>query len=95
MELKDFITETLKQLVDGVEEAQKYIVDKQKKATINPKGMHNNIETVDFDVAVTSTENVTNSVSGGIRVASIFSIGGENKNNTLEQNISRSCLKLT
>lgn len=89
MDLKSFITETLQQIIEGVQDAQKYISDKKITATIHPKKSRENIESVDFDVAVTSTESNSSGLSGGIKVASIFSIGGEGKNQLSEQNVSR------
>lgn len=89
MELQNFITETLKQIVEGVQGAQKYIATKQINATIQPKKSQEKIETVEFDVAVTSIESNQSGISGGIKVASIFNIGGEGKNLSSEQNISR------
>ena len=89
MDLKSFITETLKQIIEGVQDAQKYISDKKIPATIHPKRSKENIESVDFDVAVTSTESNSSGLSGGIKVASIFSIGGEGKNQLSEKNVSR------
>ena len=89
MDLQNFITEALKQIIEGVKDAQMYLSDNNISATIHPKKSREDLETVDFDVAVTSTENITGGISGGIKVASIFSIGGENKTQTSEQNISR------
>lgn len=89
MELRGFITETLKQIVDGVSDAQKYIVDKNILATIHPKRTSNKVEYIEFDVAVTSSENNTSGLSGEIKVASIFSIGGKGENSVSEQNVSR------
>ncbi len=40
MELKEFVAETLKQVVDGIIDAQEYT--KPKGATINPRGMIQN-----------------------------------------------------
>ena len=37
MELKDFVSETLKQLIDGVKEAQPYAIE--SGGAINPKGL--------------------------------------------------------
>ena len=37
MELREFVAETLKQVVDGIAGAQAYT--SQKGATVNPKGM--------------------------------------------------------
>lgn len=89
MELQNFITETLKQIVEGVQGAQKYITTQKIEATIHPKKSREVIETVEFDVAVTSIESNQTGVSGGIKVASVFAIGGEDKNQSSEQNISR------
>jgi hypothetical protein len=89
MELQNFITETLKQIIEGVQGAQKYITTQNIEATIHPQKSREKIETVEFDVAVTSIESNQSGVSGGIKVASIFAINGEGGNLSSEQNISR------
>ena len=38
MELKEFIAESLKQIIDGIVDAQTYA--KEKHATINPEGLY-------------------------------------------------------
>ena len=74
MDLQNFITEALKQIIEGVKDAQMYLSDNNISATIHPNKSREDLETVDFDGAVTSTENITGGISGGIKVASIFSI---------------------
>lgn len=70
MELRDFVAESLKQVVDGVINAQEY--SKQKGASINPNGLIKHPSTgyiaspgthqlpipqvIEFDVAVTVSE---------------------------------------
>ena len=71
MELKEFITESLKQIIEGIIDAQAYAKDKH--ATINPDGLkydeNNNLivhrhpasldhmpQIIDFDIVVTVTE---------------------------------------
>lgn len=81
MELKEFITESLKQIIDGVIDAQIYAKD--KGATINPDGLiydgHNNLivnrspaslnyvpQIMEFDVVVTVTESEKAKASLGV-----------------------------
>jgi hypothetical protein len=55
MELKDFIRESLVQIVDGAVSAQEVV--QKKKAAVNPlAGYGNQIEYVEFDVALTDSE---------------------------------------
>lgn len=64
MELKDFIAETLKQLISGIQEAQTYA--KECGAAINPRSQPRGnewhdlasgtvVQSVEFDIAVTET----------------------------------------
>ena len=81
MELKEFITESLKQIIDGVIDAQTYAKDKH--ATINPDGLkyddQNNLivnrnpasfdyvpQIIEFDVVVTVTESEKAKASLGV-----------------------------
>jgi hypothetical protein len=66
MKLEDFVSETLKELIDGVKTAQKHAVS--KGARVNPHSPVNrdNQQTVEFDVAVTTTAGTQ--TKGGIGV---------------------------
>lgn len=87
MDLQHFITETLKQVVQGVKEAQKGVAE--NGARVNPNGMlggakHQkydpttgaDIERVEFDVAVTVTEQAGKAGKAGLSVWSV-GVGGE------------------
>lgn len=84
LELKEFISETLVQIMEGVQAA----IDRRRdapdvKGVINPifgetadAAGDNHIQKVDFDVAVTVTEKKTGTGKAGIRVLSL-ELGGE------------------
>lgn len=87
MELKEFVAQTLIQIVEGVKDAQEKI--KESGALINPKTFTGpgivvddsssvntvrNIQNVKMNVAVTVTENAGNKSGIGI-VASVFKAG--------------------
>jgi hypothetical protein len=76
MDIKEFIAETLKQIIDGVVDAQKYA--KNKNAVIVP--WHDSQKVVDFDVAVTVADSKETGGKAGISVWSI----GANINRTSE-----------
>jgi len=95
MELKDFITETLTQMMEGVKNAQEKA--KEFGAIVNPPSIHKKestinlgnlgeyqrIQTIEFEVSLTSTS--TNDTQKGISVA-FAGIGlGSGKGNN-EQN---------
>jgi len=69
MNLKDFVSETLKQIVDGVKDAQTSA--QAKGAIVVP--YTNDAEKVEFDVAVTAVEGTE---KGGKAGLSVWSIGG-------------------
>jgi hypothetical protein len=99
MDLKEFIELTLIQIVDGVQDANKKVTE--SGARISSKNVRptkesqffnfvesklvNNIE---FDVAVTTTENDNANGCAGIKIAGI-NIGGGIENQTSNQTVSR------
>ena len=65
MELRDFVAETLKQIIDGVKLAQEHAKD--AGAAINPPSpAHRAPQFIEFDVAVTTTEG--DQIKGGAGV---------------------------
>ncbi|MFR0995647.1 MAG: hypothetical protein ACLSGQ_13665 [Parabacteroides distasonis] len=103
MELKDFISETLSQIIDGVTEVQaKY---KEKNVLINPDKIEGSggeyyisgrssshihttlIQNIEMDVAITATEGNENKV--GIGVAKILNIGTSRETNAQNTTLSR------
>jgi len=84
MDLKDFVKNTLVQIIDGVIEAENEL--EKKGATVNPIGGHFDqkqlggrtwsfkdgiTETVEFDVALTSSEKEGTSAGIGVLLGSI------------------------
>lgn len=85
MELKEFIKQSLVEIIDGVVEAQAYA--KQKGARINPPRSKSSStvvadawgvigQEVEFDVAVVSNESIEGKVNAGISVIGI-GVGGQ------------------
>lgn len=103
MELKDFIAETLKQIIDGVKEAQIYA--SENGGIINPKGivifkesgnstsygrLYNGepAQTIDFDIAVTTQDSI--GVKGKIGVfVGAFKAGVEGNDNSVNSSLSK------
>jgi hypothetical protein len=71
MELKEFISETIKQIADGITDGNKYIVDQKHGRGVDSS----RIKLVKFDVAITSQDQNTTGIGGKITVASMFSAG--------------------
>ena len=101
MELKDFIAETLKQIIEGAGDAQIYA--KEKGASINPELHLNtsiasstghlktlngkNASTIEFDVAVTATEGT--GTKGGIGIiAGAINLGSSGQTNHEKMSVS-------
>lgn len=84
MDLRDFTSEALKQIVDGIEDAQKYVLAKGSNAAINPspnslpngvmytRDPLNAIDSVTFDIATTTEE--ASSEQGEAKI-SVLSVG--------------------
>lgn len=101
MKLKDFTAETLKEIIDGVIEAQKYYSEKggavgsrmyafEKKDVIKDLDTGRPAHFVDFDVAVTTNEGTE--TKGGIGVF-VGPIGVGSQGQTDKANSSYSRIK--
>lgn len=99
MDLKEFTKQTLVQIVEGAIEANDLLADtgarvvseapnNAKNCIIRREGMINVID-VDFDVAISVTELEGANGGGGLKVASLLSIGGGVENKSENQTISR------
>jgi len=101
MKLKDFVAETLKEIVDGVIEAQEYY--KGKDGSVNSKyltfrndqGMqmwHKDTgqpaQQIDFDVAVTTTEETETKGGIGVFVGAV-GLGTQGKSDATNSSSSR------
>ena len=101
MDLKDFVTSTITQIVEGIIEAQKELTP--KKAYVNPPGnefygapikkpylgVNNSFSNdIEFDVAITILEG--KQTKGGIGVfAGAVALGTQGKSDTTNTSISR------
>jgi hypothetical protein len=103
MNLDTFITESLKAIIKGVKETQDFA--HQNKASINPQlaGWDMNktyatkddlraVTPIDFDIAVTASNENESGGNAGINVLS-FSLGGKLSDKKLTETVSR--LKFT
>ncbi len=103
MELKEFISEALIQIVSGIEDAQGKI--EESNAEISPKfstrqqattgklntlfsSKHNIIRQVDFDIAVSATEGTGTKAGVGV-LAGAFNLGASGSSNQENQTASR------
>jgi hypothetical protein len=85
MELKEFISETLIQIADGIQEGHKYICDKNKGGGVNDT----RLITIRFDVAVTILDEEKSGISGKIGIVNLISAGGDNGNTSSNTKYSR------
>ncbi|MFA5206640.1 MAG: hypothetical protein WC708_19750 [Lentisphaeria bacterium] len=100
MELKDFVSQTLSQIIEGIEDAQ---LNKGTTAKINPSGLrmgekihsmffdfntHTIIANIEFDVAVTTEE--AKGTKGGIGVlVGAITLGAQGQSDTKNTSLSR------
>jgi hypothetical protein len=102
MELKDFIAQTISQIMEGVKESQE--LAHQSGGAVNPKGQMYLVEDaapfmdkgttrigdfMHFDVAVEVTEGKAKSGGAKISVPTIGGLGGELNEETRNKSISR------
>ena len=96
MDIKEFTKQTLVQVVEGIQDANVILAEKNSKVnTCTRRGINGNIYTspiainVDFDIAVTASETERGSGEASLKVASIFNAGGNLNRETENQTISR------
>lgn len=101
MELKDFVSATLRSIIDGVKDAQDHAA--KSGARINPLGLHsrdlkriplferetkNILREIEFDVAVTTTEGTQSKGGIGIFVGSV-GVGAQGQSEAANSTVSR------
>lgn len=98
MNLRDFISETLEQIVLGVDDARREVGKNSIQGEINPRRsarMHREVSdrgdqiyTVQFDVAVTASSSTE--TKGGIAVmAGFVGLGSSGQSSETDSNVSR------
>jgi hypothetical protein len=101
MELQEFISATLRSIIDGVKDAQEHAA--KSAATVNPVGLFYNpnnttilthsesgiiAQQVHFDVAVTTTEGTQS--KGGIRIfVGPVGVGAQGQSDATNSSVSR------
>ena len=100
LQLRDFVAETIKQVIDGVATAQQHA--KEKNAAVNPKlGFHAQnedllidhatqqpVQSISFDVAVTATKG--SKTQGGIAVfTGMIGLGSKGQSEKSDETVNR------
>ena len=62
MELKDFISETIKQITDGILEGNTYVKDKSNSS----EGIRDQYTKINFDIAISTNEENKNDLGGKV-----------------------------
>ncbi len=88
MKLQEFVSETLKEVIAGVREAQAYARDNGAQISVSPHRGYRPIKEVEFDVAVTSTDTSETQAGAGVFVA-VLGIGAKGKSDTSDSCVSR------
>lgn len=108
MDIKEFVRDTIIQICSGVQEAQSVV--RENGGFVNPaarvaaqSGSNSHLTTiengqgvyfVDFDIAVTVTDETTSEGEAKLKIASIFSAGGGVSNASEASSTSRICFKV-
>ena len=85
MELKDFISETIKQITDGVLEGSQYI----KETSSSQEGIRDQYTSIDFDIAISTNEENKDELGGKVTVVQVFNAGASNSKISSTTNQSR------
>jgi len=94
MELKEFIATTLGEIQEGVQTAINETMNNNLNGAINPswggtQGMNTSlIQNIQFDIAVTASDEDKAGVKGGIKVVGV-TLGGEDLSKTTTSKVSR------
>lgn len=91
MELKDFVAETLNEIIDGVMIAQQHAKDEQTGAIINqPSGgsRARKSQMIEFDIVVTQTDSGKAKAGIGVFFASV-GLGGQTQYDTTASAMNR------
>jgi hypothetical protein len=85
MELKEFISNTIAQITDGILEGDKYV----KEKTGGTEGVRSQYTEVNFDVAVSTHDEEKNELGGKISVVQLFNVGGSSTESNKNSNHNR------
>ena len=85
MQLKDFISETIKQITDGLLEGSAYV----KERSNSSEGVRDDYTKINFDVAVTSNEENKDDLGGKVSVVQVFSAGASTSKSSNTSNHNR------
>jgi hypothetical protein len=85
MELNEFISETIKQITDGLIAGNQYIKEKSPGS----EGVEDGYRRIHFNIGVQSTESDKGDIGGKITIAQIFQVGGKTENISSLTNTNR------
>ncbi|SRR5690554_171602 len=85
MELKEFISETIKNITDGVLEGNDYVKERSK----SKEGVRSGYVNIDFDIAITTSEEGKGEIGGKISVVEVFNAGGSKSKTSYSSNQNR------
>jgi len=89
MDLKTFVSETMKQIADGVREGDQFIVDNNLGRGLVIRASTLDAIDVEFDIAVTVTDVTGSEMGGGIQIVKVFSVEGKSEEKQTSSNTSR------
>ena len=88
LELRDFVAETIKQVIDGVAAAQEYATTKRAIVNPPPSRMSQRVESISFDVAITAAKG--SKTQGGIAVfTGVFALGSKGQSEKANETVNR------
>ncbi len=85
MELKEFIEQTIIDITDGIRSGHEYLEKNKYGKVVEQLYSYK----INFDVAVSTSEEKTSGIKGKILVVNIISAGGKKTTTTQASNLSR------
>lgn len=102
MELKEFVKETIVQVVEGIDEANAALSEKTAfvasaniqtnktyQSTVDKEGIHHYVTDLEFDVAINVQNSETKEGRGSVEVLTVINIGGKGSCENTSSSTSR------
>ena len=87
MELKDFVAQTLVQIVEGIDQANDSLSN--KSAFVVSSNIKTYVSNVDFDVAINIQDSQSKTGGANIEVFSVLNIGGKGEKGLIDTSTNR------
>lgn len=102
MELKDFVKETIVQIVEGIDQANATLTgnsafiastnlstNRALTSTVDKERIHHYVSNIEFDVAINVQNSETKAGGAGLEILSVLNVGGKGSSENTSSSTSR------